>query len=472
MDNETFFSTIGELGERLRKREFSSAELTRGYLDRLGRLGPRYNSVASLMEESAIRAAAAADRLFDQGRVEGPLQGIPYGAKDLLAARGAPTSWGAEPYRDQRFDYDATVVRKLAHSGAVLTAKLAMVRFAGGGGYRHPTESMHGPGRNPWNTDRWAGGSSSGPGSAVAAGLTPFAIGSETWGSILSPCSYCGITGLRPTYGLVSRHGAMALSWTMDKLGPMCRSAEDCAIVLEAISGPDPKDPAQSGRRFRRSDPGPPLPAIRVGYAESDFDQWAHPDSRPALMSALGVLRETGIRVQPFSLPAMPYRAVARTMISSEAATIFEKLIRSDEFDRLPDERQKKGLRSGLEISAAEYLRAMQIRRLIQDKLGEVFQEIDIIVQPATADTAPLIERAAGGEKRAGLEPEPRGNIDLGGAGNAAGLPALTLPCGTGQNGMPTALQLVAAPNREATLIRLGAEFQRRTDWHRLHPKI
>ena len=219
MDDDVLFSTLTGLATRLRKREFSSVELTRAYLDRLREIGPRLNAVARLTEERALRQAGAADRLFAAGRVEGPLQGIPYGAKDLLAARGAVTSWGAEPYRDQTFDYDETVVRKLEHAGAVLAAKLAMVRFAGGGGYSYPTESMHGPGKNPWNPEHWAGGSSTGPGIAVAAGLTPFAIGSETWGSIVTPASHCGVTGLRPTYGLVSRHGAMALSWTMDKVG-------------------------------------------------------------------------------------------------------------------------------------------------------------------------------------------------------------------------------------------------------------
>ncbi len=196
--------------------------------------------------------ARRAEREIAAGRYRGPLHGIPYGAKDLLATSGGiPTTWGAAPLREQRFDFDATVIRKLEEAGAVLCAKLAMVELAGGMGYRQPNASFTGPGINPWNPDAWSGGSSSGSGSAVAAGLVPFAIGSETWGSILSPAGYCGIAGLRPSYGRVSRHGAMALCWTLDKLGPLCLTAEDCGLVLEAIAGADPADPSTSDRPWR-----------------------------------------------------------------------------------------------------------------------------------------------------------------------------------------------------------------------------
>src|SRR5438552_6301820 len=205
------------------------------------------------MPERALDEARRADRALAK-KDGGPLTSVPYGAKDLLAARGAPTTWGAPPYRDQIIGEDATVVAKLKKSGAVLAAKLAMVELAGGGGYRYPSASLQGPGRNPWNIEHWSGGSSSGSGAAVGAGLVPFAIGSETSGSIGTPSAYCGVTGLRPTYGLVSRRGAMALSWTLDKLGPMAHTATDCATVLEAIAGPDPKDATSSGKRFRRLD--------------------------------------------------------------------------------------------------------------------------------------------------------------------------------------------------------------------------
>src|SRR5881296_4627997 len=258
MRDDVAFGSIPELGRLLRARKLSSTDLTELYLERLERFGPRYNCVVTVTPERALAEAATADRELRAGRMRGPLHGIPYGVKDLLAAKGYPTTWGAEPYRSQSFDEDATVVARLGAAGAVLVAKLAMVELAGGMGYSQANASFTGPGKTPWSVEYWSGGSSSGPGSAVAAGLVPFAIGSETSGSILTPAAYCGITGLRPTYGLVSRHGAMALSWTMDKLGPMARSAHDCALVLAAIAGKDPHDPSSVSRLFRVP---PPFPA-------------------------------------------------------------------------------------------------------------------------------------------------------------------------------------------------------------------
>src|SRR5437667_6383835 len=237
------------------------------------------------MPERALDEARRADRALAK-KDGGPLTGVPYGAKDLLAARGAPTTWGAPPYRDQIFGQDATVVAKLKRSGAVLAAKLAMVELAGGGGYRYPSASLQGPGRNPWNTERWSGGSSSGSGAAVGAGLVPFAIGSETSGSIGTPSAYCGVTGLRPTYGLVSRKGGMALSWTVDKLGPMARTAEDCAAVLEAIAGADAADRTTSGKRFKPMVARAAAAATkraRIGFADEDIADHASPEAKRAL---------------------------------------------------------------------------------------------------------------------------------------------------------------------------------------------
>src|SRR5919204_6819479 len=251
-----------------------------------------------------------------------PLLGIPYGAKDLLAARGAPTTWGAPPYRDQLFDYDGTVVRRLGRAGAVLAAKLAMVELAGGGGYRYASASLQGPGRTPWDPERWSGGSSSGSGAAVAAGLVPYAIGSETSGSIISPASYCGVTGLRPTYGLVSRAGAMPLSWTLDKLGPLARSAGDCRLVLAAIAGPDRADPTTV--RAPRPRPERPGRKARIGFAPADFDELAAEEARPAFSAALRAFGELEVELVEAALPAeLPYGAAVRTVIAAEAASIF-----------------------------------------------------------------------------------------------------------------------------------------------------
>ncbi len=263
MPPNVVFAPIRELSERVRSRELSSVALTTLCLDRLERLGPRYNAVVTITRERALAQAQQADTEIAAGLCRGPLHGIPYGAKDLLATSdGIPTTWGAAPFRDQTYAHDATVIQKLEAAGAILVAKLAMIELAGGMGYHQPHASFTGPCINPWDRTAWTGGSSSGSGAAVSAGLVPFAIGSETWGSILGPANHCGVAGLRPTYGRVSRHGAMALCWTLDKLGPLCLTADDCGLVLEAIAGPDPADPtagpqpyvyntAPASRRFR-----------------------------------------------------------------------------------------------------------------------------------------------------------------------------------------------------------------------------
>src|SRR5436853_467587 len=248
--DDIYFASISELGAQLRAGKLSPVELTEGYLARLEKYGLRLGAVVTIMRESALKEAHAAEREFKRGHYRGPLHGIPCGVKDLLATHDAPTTWGATPYKDQKFDYDATVVKRLRDAGAILLAKLAMVELAGGMGYNHADASLTGAGRTPWNTNHWSGGSSSGPGAATAAGLVAFAIGSETSGSIITPSAFCGITGLRPTYGRVSRHGAMALSWTLDKLGPMCRSAADCGYVLATIAGLDPLDPTAVAEPF------------------------------------------------------------------------------------------------------------------------------------------------------------------------------------------------------------------------------
>src|SRR5215213_7937374 len=240
---ETLHAPVSELAAQIRARKLSPVELTEAYLQRLETTGKRLNAVAHVMRETALREARAAEDEIRRGRYRGPLHGIPYGVKDLCATRETTTTWGATPYKDQRLDYDATVVTRLREAGAVLVAKLAMIELAGGMGYNQADASWTGACRTPWNTGFWSGGSSSGPGAATASACVAFSIGSETSGSIITPAAFCGVSGLRPTYGAVSRHGAMALSWTLDKLGPMCRSAQDCGLVLSAIAGRDSLDP-------------------------------------------------------------------------------------------------------------------------------------------------------------------------------------------------------------------------------------
>jgi aspartyl-tRNA(Asn)/glutamyl-tRNA(Gln) amidotransferase subunit A len=467
--DDLFFATIGELGSRLRAGDFSAAELTHAFCGRLEKHGPQYNALALSLREDGLKQARSTDGRIAHGRLRGPLEGIPYGAKDLLAVADRRTTWGARPLAMQMFDRDAAAIGGLDKAGAVLIGKLALVELAGAGGYRSAAASLFGPGLNPWDRSRWAGGSSSGSGSALAAGLVPFALGSETWGSIMVPCAYCGITGLRPTYGLVSRQGAMPVSWTMDKIGPMCRSAEDCGFVLHAISGGDSDDPGSAGKRFYYWPEYPlDLKQTRVGFAPVDFSDWAEPSARPAFQAALDVIRATGVQMKEVVLPDFPYAAIAEVVIAAEASAAFESLIESGGVEQLADPHQIAGLRAGLEIAARDYLKAMRARRLIQEAFGRLFVNYDLLVSPSCFGPATRITEPVDSEPER-PKPSQRGLADLSAAGNLAGLPALFLPCGFA-GGLPVGIQFVSRPFTEGLLIAYGREFQTRTDWHRRRP--
>ena len=466
---DLFFATIPELHQRIADKEISAVELARAFGARLEKLGPRYNALALPLTEIAIRQAKDVDDDIKRGRMRGPLQGIPYAVKDLLSIAGQITSWGAKPYAGQVFHYGATVVDKLNDTGAVAVGKLAMVELAGGPGYRYAAASLQGPGLNPWDTSRWSGGSSSGSGAAVAAGLVPFAIGSETSGSILTPAAFCGVTALRPTYGLVSRYGAMALSWTLDKLGPFCRSAEDCGLVLAEIAGGDHKDPGSAGKNFYYTPQyARKMQDLRIGYAPVDFAEWAEPSARPAFEQALAAVRASGVKLVETRLPDFPYEPVIGTIISAEGSSIFEPLIASGKVEQLADKKQIAGLKAGLEIPARDYLRAMRIRRLIQQEFRKLFAGVDVLLAPSRLGIAPKV---ADPLDRRPDRPEPKspGMAALIPAGNLAGLPALSLPCGFADK-MPVGIQLVGLPFAENTLLAVGREFQSRTDWHKRKP--
>ena len=470
MADELVFATIGELNAKLKKREISAVELTGAYLNRLESIGPQHNALALSFRKQALKKAKDVDGDIKRERFRGPLQGIPFGAKDLLAVAGHPTTWGAKPYATQVFEESATIIKKLDKAGAILIGKLAMVELAGGGGYRYPSASLTGPGLNPWEKSRWAGGSSSGSGAAVAAGMVGFALGSETSGSILTPSAYCGVTGLRPTYGLVSRAGAMALSWTLDKVGPMCRSAQDCGYVLEAIAGGDHADPGSAGKSFYYAPQyARDLKEVRIGFAPADFDVLADPSARAGFNEALNIVKNLGMKIQETALPDFPYQALTGTIIACEAASIFEQLITSGKIDELADQRQAQGLKAGLEIPAKDYLKAMRIRTLVQDALQELFSNVDILVAPARYTPASKITDPL--DRSTTVPGRPKGMSGLIAAGNLAGLPALSLPCGFA-DGMPIALQFAGRPWSENLLLKAAAEFQSRTDWHRRRPPV
>jgi aspartyl-tRNA(Asn)/glutamyl-tRNA(Gln) amidotransferase subunit A len=467
-----FFASIAEINQKLKARDVSAVELTRAFLDRLERLGPRYNALALSLRKQAISDAKNVDDDMKRQRFRGPLQGIPFGAKDLLAVAKQPTTWGAKPYADQVFDYTATPLKKLAKSGAILLGKLAMVELAGGPSYRYASASLTGPGLNPWDPTRWSGGSSSGSAIAVAAGLVTFALGSETSGSILTPSAFCGITGLRPTYGLVSRYGAMPLSWTLDKIGPLCRSADDCGLVLQALAGGDSNDPGSAGKGFYYAPTyAPELKDIRVGYAAVDFDAWPDPAARADFAKALETIRSLGVRLVETKLPEFPYGPVISTIISSEASSVFEPLIQSGKVDQLADQKQIAGLKAGLEIPAKDYLKAMRVRSLMQDAFRDLFALTDVLLAPTRFGPANKLTEPL--DRPASDRPQPptSGLTALIPAGNLGGLPALSLPCGFADR-LPIAIQLVGRPFSENTLLMLGRRFQELTDYHKRRPPL
>jgi aspartyl-tRNA(Asn)/glutamyl-tRNA(Gln) amidotransferase subunit A len=472
MDDDVFFASAAQLNARLRKRDFSAEELARAFCGRLERLGPRYNALALLLREEALRKAKEVDGDFKRGRFRGVLQGVPYAVKDLLSVAGKPTTWGAKPFAAQVFKEDAAPVTKLARAGAVLAGKLALVELAGGGGYRYAAASMFGPGLNPWDPQRWSGGSSSGSAAAVAAGLVPYALASETSGSIVTPAAYCGVTGLRPTYGLVSRAGSMPLAWTMDKIGVMARTAEDCGHVLDVISGRDSDDPGSAGRKFRYTPQfARPLDTLRAAYAPSDFAEAAEEAIRPALGEALEAFRRMGVKFAEAGLPDLPYGPTASTIISAEGSAVFADLIESGKVDELADRRQIAGLRAGLEIPARDYLQAMRVRRLVRQAFLDLFRDFDILLSPARFSVASRITEPLDRPSTPSPPGAARGLRAIIPAANLAGLPALVLPCGFA-GGLPVGIALVGRAFSENTLLKAGVAFQEATHWNQRRPEI
>ena len=465
------FATVTELSTALRARQISSLELTKFFGKRLEKWGPAYNALACSLVKEGKKQAKDADAEIKRERFRSPLQGIPYAVKDLIAVAKYPTTWGAKPFADQVFDQDATVIQRLDDQSAVLIGKLAMVELAGGGGYSSAAASLQGPGLNPWNKTFWSGGSSSGSGAAVAAGLVAYALGSETSGSILTPASYCGVTGLRPTYGLVSRHGAMALSWTLDKIGVLARSADDCGWVLRVIAGKDDADPGSARKSFYYT---PQLYAklqdLKIGYAEIDFTEWPDEPLRPALQSALAVCKSISPNMVESKLPDFPYEPVIGTIIDSEGASVFETLIRSGRVNQLADQSQIDGLKASLTYSAVDYLKAMRIRSQIQSAFHDLFAGVDLLIAPTNFS---LPERADQPfDENEPKRPDRKGvGVGLVQASNLCGLPAITIPCGF-VNGLPIGLQIVGGPFSENRLIAYAREFQNRTDFHKHRPPV
>ena len=486
------FATVSELASLLRAKKVTSLALTQMYLARLKRYDPKLHFVITLTEDRALAQARKADDEIAAGKYRGPLHGIPWGAKDLLAVNGYPTTWGAGGFEHQSFDQDATVVQRLDAAGAVLVAKFTLGALAMGDKW------FGGRTRNPWNPNQGSSGSSAGPASAVAAGCVAFAIGSETLGSISSPSTRCGDTGLRPTFGFVPRTGAMALSWTMDKLGPMARSAEDCALVLEAIHGPDGKDTSVVPARFHWN-PGLDWKSLRIGYLKSEFDapellklkeaaatetaeekkkREEHNASMQVArarrdydrrfdLAALDKLRAMGVNLVPVELPKLPYGAMV-PLLTAEAAAAFDDLTMTGR-DKLLTEQGAEdwpnSFRTARFYPAIEYIQANRARTLAVQQVSALFNDVDIIVTPTNG--VQLL------------------------ATNLTGHPALILPNGfrgadapkppkvddgdnddIGGPNTPVSLTFLAGHYQDAKLAAFGRAYQQATEFHKLHPKL
>ena len=440
-DPETLaFMPVTQLSELIRTRQLSSTELTTLYLERLERHGPTLEAVITLMSDRALEHAARADREIASGAYRGPLHGIPWGAKDLLAAEGFRTTWGAKPYEDQVIGEDATVVRRLEEAGAILVANLTLGALAQGDYW------YSGRTRNPWNLQQGSSGSSAGSAATTAAGLVGFAIGSETLGSIVSPATRCGVTGLRPTYGRVSRSGAMALSWSMDKLGPIARSVEDCALVFNAIHGADGRDPTARTAPFNW-DSERPLSDLRVGYFGRGFEaERATGHDR----AALETLRSLGVEPVPIDLPSDYPLDALRIILLAEAAAAFDELTLSGRDDLLV--RQTPGswpnsFRVAQMIPAVKYIQANRVRTMLMGALEAALEGIDVFITPTRAPDQLLMT-------------------------NLTGHPAVVVPSGFNDDGTPVSTVFVGQLWADAETLRVAKAWQDANDFHTRRPPL
>ena len=439
-DDDLAFMGVTELAALIRTRQITSEELTRLSLDRLKKYGPKLHCVVTLTEDRALAEANRADTELRAGKWRGPLHGIPYAAKDLLDTKAIRTTWGVSLYTNRVPNADAAVVRKLSEAGAVLVAKTSLGELAMGDVW------FGGLTRNPWNPEKGSSGSSAGSGSTVAAGLVPFAIGSETMGSIVSPSTVCGVTGLRPTFGRVSRAGAMTLCWTLDKLGPMARSAEDCALVLDAIRGRDEHDASTIDAAFpftQKSD----FKKLRVGYVKSDFEKKEGNQTND--VATLDTLRKLGLELKEVEWPKIQQGPLWLTLFA-EGAAAFDELTRSNDDDKLVQQAQgswPNAFRSARFVPAVEYIQAMRLRTRVIEEMAKLFSEVDVIVAPTWRGPQMLYS-------------------------NMAGYPSIAIPNGDKTGGSQAAICLVGRLFGEADLVRLASAYQAATTFHKQRPPL
>lgn len=438
--NELAFYTVRQLSELLRTHQITSVELTKFYIDRLKKYNPKLLFVVNLTEEDALKEAAQADAEIKAGKYRGVLQGIPYGVKDLLSTADSKTTFGATPYKEQKLGIDATVVKRLHDAGAVLVAKLTLGELAMGDTW------FGGMTRNPWDITRGSSGSSAGPASAVSAGCLPFAIGSETLGSIVSPSTECGDTGLRPSFGRVSKYGAMALSWSMDKLGPITRSVEDCAIVFNAIQGTDAKDLSTIAAPFNYDGSVASLKGWKIGYIKSAFESRFANRTNDSL--TLVKLKALGAELVPIETPDMPLGAIS-TMLDVEAGAAFQELVLNHKDDMLAQQRKYSWpniFRSAQFVPAVEYIQASRARTLLIQQWYEKLKGLDIYVAPAFSANLTLT--------------------------NLTGNPCVVLPNGFNRAGRPASITFMGQLFGEGKTLEAARIYQQATDFDKKHPNL
>ncbi|MFT4046279.1 MAG: amidase [Solimonas sp.] len=449
------FWPVTRLSALIKSRRVTSLELTRMYLARLREHNDKLNCVVTMLDDVAIAQAKQADAELAAGRDRGPLHGVPWGCKDIISVKGYRTTWGSGAYQDQVFDYDASVVELLREAGAVLLAKLATGELAGG------DQWWGGRTNNPWKLDEGSSGSSAGPGSATGAGCVPFAIGTETGGSILSPSARCGVTGLRPTFGRVSRYGVMALGWTQDRLGPMCRSVEDCAVVLHAIARPDGRDLSVSEIPFNW-DATLDWRALKVGYLPEAFEDGGRDaDWRRNEQATLAQLRDMGVRLVPLRLPDFDIETI---QLSVEAAVFFDELLRSGRYRQMTHAERADRFRVSRVIPAVDYLQSQRLRSIMMRELAVATAGVDVYLAPSTLGEPRPPEGTDAPPPSAGQRHSQMANL--------ACYPGLALPNGFATSGAPTSVLFMAQPYAEARLLALAKAYQDATAFHLRQPPL
>jgi aspartyl-tRNA(Asn)/glutamyl-tRNA(Gln) amidotransferase subunit A len=464
MINDTLcFQTIQKLAPQIKARDISPVTLTEAYLDRIRILDPDINCFITMTAELALDQARIADREIQEGKYRGRLHGIPYAVKDLLNTRGIRTTWGSRLFANQVPGFDSAVVEKLTAAGAILLGKLSMTELAGG----PPEAAFNGAVHNPWKLDYWTTGSSTGPAACAAAGFSAFSIGSETTASILGPASSCGVAGFRPTYGRVSRFGAMPLSWTMDKLGPLARSVADCADVFAVIHGADTRDPSSVTAPFS-FDPALKVTGRRVGLVKREFELASQVRANEPYDEAIRVLHQLGMIVEDVVLPEFPYREVSRFIWQVEGGSVFEPYERTGQLqDQLINKNKWFGWKAAMLIPAADYMKVLRIRHAIVLETMKIFENYDALLAPMSPTGARQIAIPT-------MVPNSDADSVSGGGiltlGNIAGLPAVSVPCGFTRRGLPVGLSFVGGPMADATVLQIAYAYEQATDWHEKRP--